>query len=80
MLQATSLQLHRGGAADDLDDLFRDLRLAGAVHDERQGIDHVSRIVGGRIHGGHAGRMLGGHRLQQRAENLDTYVLRQQWR
>src|SRR5579872_429612 len=76
--QDSQLSSHSGRAADDLDDLFRDLCLTGTIHNQGQRIAHVSCVVGSRIHRVHTSRMFGGYRLQQRPENLDAYVLRQQ--
>src|ERR1039458_2030485 len=72
------ISLRGGGAADDFDDLFGDAGLPHAVHVESQPLDHVAGVGGGRIHGGHAGGMLGGGRFQQRAVKLHFDVARQQ--
>src|SRR5438270_8163410 len=67
-----------GRTAYDLDDLFGDLRLAHAVHREREGVDHVRRVAGRRIHRRHLRRIECGPRFQHGTEYLDGYVLRQQ--
>src|SRR5438105_3490082 len=43
--------LQRRRAADDLGNLLRDLRLAGAVVHARQLLDDVAGVLGGRLHG-----------------------------
>lgn len=48
------MKLQRFGAADDLDDLARDLGLADAVHERRQFIDPLAGVLRGRIHGRHS--------------------------
>src|SRR5437588_10416164 len=48
-------------SANNLDNFHRNLRLADPVHGQRERVDHVSCVVGGRVHGGHSGGMLGGH-------------------
>src|SRR5215472_9449646 len=65
-------------SAHNFDNFFRDLRLARAVHRERQRLDHVTGIVSRRLHRGHARGMLGRNRFQQRVKNLTADVLRQQ--
>src|SRR5262249_19194776 len=62
--------LQSGGAADDLDNLAGDAGLADAVHIQRQPVDHIRGVVGGRIHRRHARGMLRRGRLQQRAIKL----------
>src|SRR5450432_1942543 len=59
----TQISLLGGGAAYDFDDFFCDFGLAGAVHYKGQAFDHVGCVVGGRVHGGHAGGVFGGHGL-----------------
>src|SRR5215207_9294585 len=63
-------------AADDLHDLLRDLRLAGAVHLEREVVDDVAGVVGGAAHRGHARTQLRRGRLQQRPVDRDLDVVR----
>src|SRR4051812_10508514 len=53
------------GARDHLDDLLGDGGLADLVHVQRQALDHVVGVVGGRVHGRHARAVLGGRRLQE---------------
>src|SRR5947208_15325152 len=65
-------------SAHNLNNLFSDLRLAHAVHSERQRINHVCGIVCGRIHGSHASGVLGGNRFEQRMKDLNAHVLRQE--
>src|SRR6266850_7509833 len=70
----------RLGAGDDLDQLFGDHRLAGAV--VRQGLlaDHLARIAGGVIHGAHLRAIERCSVLQKRAEDLHRDVARQELR
>src|SRR5260370_16920082 len=72
MLNADSLCCR---SAYDFDNFFCDLRLAPAIHYQRQLIVHVAGVAGRRVHRGHAGGVFGGHGLQQRAKNLDADVL-----
>ena len=72
-----STDLLRCRSAYDLDNFFRDLGLARAIHDQRERIDHVAGVVSGRIHGCHTGGVLGGNGFQQRMKNLDAEILRQ---
>ena len=65
-------------AAHNFNDLFRNLCLAGAVHGQRERINHVRSVAGGRIHRRHARGVLGGLRLQHGAEQLHGDVARQQ--
>src|SRR3954469_25353147 len=65
----------RLGATDDFHDLLRDLRLAGAVHLQREVVDDDRRVLGGVAHRGHAGAVLGGGALQQRAVDRDLDVV-----
>ena len=62
-------------AADDLGDLLRDGALPGAVVLQLQVADHVVRTLGGRVHGGHAGTLLGtialGHCTKDHAVHID---------
>src|SRR4051812_42953015 len=65
-------------ARDDLEDLLRDLRLAGAVHRQRQRVDQLSRGLRRIAHRGHPGPLLGRGRLEQRAVDLRLDVDRKQ--
>src|SRR5208283_4186616 len=76
-LVARSVLSLRCRAAYDLDNFFRDLGLARAVHDQRQRIDHVRRVVRCRIHGRHSGGVLGRDRFEQCMVNLEADVLGQ---
>src|SRR6266571_1819878 len=66
-----------GGARsrDDLDDLLGDRGLADLVHVEGQAVDHVARIVRGRVHGGHPRGVLRGRRFEQRVPDVGLHVL-----
>src|SRR5688572_15684324 len=66
------------GPGDDFQNLLRDLRLAFAVHLQGQVLDDVPRVLGRIAHRGHARAVLGGGRLQQRAEDRDLDVRRDQ--
>ena len=59
----------RLGAGDDLDQFLGDNRLARAVIGERLLLDHLAGVAGGVVHRGHAGALLGGGVLHQRADN-----------
>ena len=63
-------KLERLGAGNDLDQLLGDHRLARAVISQRQPPDHVAGIAGRIVHGAHAGALLRGRVLEQRAEDL----------
>ena len=54
------------------------LRLAGTVHLDGEGLDHVARIAGGIVHRRHLGGEEAGLVLQQRGQQLHRDVLRQQ--
>ena len=71
-------RLERLGARDDLDQFLGDLRLALAVVADRQPVDHVAGVARGVVHGAHLGALLGGGVLEQRAEDLDRDVARQE--
>src|SRR6185437_3392330 len=64
------LRLNRCRAAHDLGELLGDRGLAGLVVDELQFADQLAGIVGGRLHGHHARRHLGGDVLHRRAVHL----------
>src|ERR1019366_8396768 len=70
--------LGRGGAADHFDDLLGDAALPHAVHVEREPVDHDGGVGTGRIHGGHAGGMLAGRGLGERAVEFHFDVLGKQ--
>src|SRR4051812_13906916 len=61
-------------AGDDFHDLLRDLRLALAVHLQGEVLDDVPGVLGRVAHRGHAGAVLGGGALQQRAVDRDLHV------
>src|SRR2546423_15259614 len=69
---------NRGGAAADLRKLLRDRSLAGLVVDQLQLVDRLAGVVGGRLHGDHARRHLGGDVLDRAAIHLGLYVAHQQ--
>src|SRR5205823_2532833 len=73
-----SLSLDRGSAGDDFDQLLGDLRLAGTVHLNGEGLDKVARIARGIVHRRHLGGKEAGLVLEQRGEELHRDVLRQQ--
>src|SRR5579871_783003 len=52
--------LQSGGAAHDFDDFPGNTGLADAIHVQRQRIDHLGCVGAGRLHGSHAGGVLGG--------------------
>ena len=56
--------LQSGCAAYNFDNFLGDRCLTYTVHGEREGVDHVSSVVGCSIHCGHAGCMLGSDRFQ----------------
>src|SRR3979490_2631705 len=58
----------RLGPRDDLDELFGDHRLSGAVVGERLLANHFAGIAGGVVHGAHLGTVERCGVLQQRAE------------
>src|SRR5713226_2390059 len=62
-----SLQSRRPG--DDLDQFLGDPRLAGAVVVQGQRVDHVSRVLGRRVHRGHACGVLGRRGLEKDLED-----------
>src|SRR5438552_18373819 len=61
--------LEGGGAAHDLGELGGDLGLAAAVEQAAERLDHVHRIVGGALHGRHAGHLLGHRRVEEGLED-----------
>src|SRR5512132_680004 len=65
-------------AGHDLQDLLRDLGLAGAVHRQGQAVDQLPGILRRVSHRGHSGALLGGCRLEQRPEELGLDVDGQQ--
>src|ERR1700694_5611683 len=66
------------GAADDVEQLLRDLLLACLVVLDREDFDHFLGVRGGRFHGGHARAVLARSRLHERAVDLHAYVAGQQ--
>ncbi len=63
------------GAADDLEDLLRDLRLPHPVHLQRQAVDHVAGVLGGAAHRRHPGAVLRRRGLEQRPVHGKVDVL-----
>jgi len=55
---------HGGGCAGNLEDFIGDGRLARFVVFEGQILDELLGIIGGALHGDHAGAMLGGAGLE----------------
>src|SRR5882724_2911025 len=68
----------RLGAGDDLDQLFGDHRLAGAVVGQGLLADHLAGIAGGVVHGAHLRAIERCSVLEQRAEDLHRDVARQE--
>eukprot|EP00967_Tisochrysis_lutea_P054165 scaffold67644_cov35-Tisochrysis_lutea.AAC.2 len=64
---ASLVRLHRLGARNDLSELGGDLGLSQAVICELELVDHVLRVVRGRIHRSHARRLLRGLILKKTA-------------
>lgn len=50
---AVGLRLQRGRTGDDFNQLLGDDRLPGSVEGQRQLVNHLSRILGRAVHGGH---------------------------
>src|SRR5262249_56731997 len=65
-------------AADDVEQLLGDLLLARLVVLDRQDVDHLLGVLGGRLHRRHASAVLAGQRLHQSAVDLHAHVARQQ--
>src|SRR6476469_5027875 len=74
---ALSCSLERFGAGDDLDQFGRDSRLALAVVDDAELLDHVAGVARGVVHRGHLAAVEAGLVLQHRAIDLDGDVLGQ---
>ena len=70
--------LERLGARNDLDQFLGDLRLTAAVVEQRIAVDHVAGVPRGVVHGAHLGALLRSDVLEQRPENLDRQVARQE--
>src|SRR5512138_2754314 len=62
--------LERLGAAHDLHQLLRDVGLARPVVLESERRDHLLGVLRRRLHRAHAGAVLAGGRLEQRAPDL----------
>src|SRR5215475_3064399 len=77
-ISSSSIELKRLGAGDDLDQLLRDHRLAGAVIGQRLLADHLAGIAGGVVHRAHLGAIERGGVLKERAEHLDAEIARQE--
>src|SRR5579875_3937335 len=75
---ATSLESLRAG--HDLEDLLGDLRLASAVHLQRQIADQLAGILRRIAHRRHSRAVLGGRRLKQGAEDGDLDIVGNQAR
>src|SRR5204863_8907841 len=65
-------------AGDDLDQLLGDHGLAGAVVGQRLLADHLAGIAGGVIHRAHLRAVERGGVFQERAEQLDRDIARQE--
>mmetsp|Transcript_4509 Transcript_4509/g.14982 ORF Transcript_4509/g.14982 Transcript_4509/m.14982 type:complete len:453 (-) Transcript_4509:47-1405(-) len=68
---------HGVRARADLEELLRDCGLPCAVHRRGEGLAQLGRVVRGRLHGAHARRELGRHRLLHSAEELAVDVERE---
>src|SRR3954465_8068497 len=68
----------RLGAGDDLDQLLGDLGLTGSVIDLGLLADHFAGVAGRVVHRAHLSAVERGVVFQQRAENLDRDIARQQ--
>ena len=77
-LAHVGLLLERLGARNNLDQFVGDRGLARTVELDRQLLDHLARIAGRVVHGGHARALFRGGILQQPAEHLGRQVARQQ--
>ena len=66
------------GARDDFDQFLGDLRLALAVIGQRQVVDHVAGVARRIVHGAHLRAVERRGVLEQRLEDLDRDVARQQ--
>jgi EAL domain-containing protein (putative c-di-GMP-specific phosphodiesterase class I) len=66
--------LERGRAGNNFDQFFGDRGLANAVHVQGQSFYHVSGVVRGGIHRGHASRVFRRGRFQQGAKNLSLDI------
>merc|ERR1719487_2238059 len=73
----TCILTRRVSSRDDLHELLRDLRLAGAVHLLLQAALELLGVVRRGLHRRHARRELRGHGLLQRPEELAVQVERQ---
>src|SRR5688572_11753687 len=70
----SSSALERRGTADDLGDLLRDLRLAGAVVGATEQLQHVTGVVGGVLHRRASRGLLGRDGLDERAIDRIAHV------
>ena len=66
------VRLQRLDATNNLHDFARDLRLACAVVCHRQLANDLVGVLGGRLHGDHAGDLLADRRVQEALEELDA--------
>src|SRR5262245_36861775 len=73
-----SRSAHGTGAADDVEQLLRDVLLARAVVDLLEPLDHAHGGVGGALHGHAPARVLAGESLQHRAVDHRLEVARDQ--
>src|SRR5258708_32661142 len=70
-----ALRTLRARSRDHLDDLLRDGGLPHLVHVQGETVDHVARVAGGRVHGGHARAVLLRRRFQEGATGQVLAVL-----
>src|SRR5690606_38670164 len=70
----------RLGTGHDLDQLLGDLRLAGAVVEQGEVVDHLAGVARRVVHRGHARALLARRVLDQRPIDLYREVARQQLR
>src|SRR5512137_1987548 len=66
--------LERLGATHDLAQFLGDVGLPRAVVLEGERADHLVRVPGGGLHGGHARAVLAGRRVEQRPPHLHVAV------
>ena len=67
-------EAYRIGVQNHLEELLGDRRLAGAVVLERELVDQLTCVLGGAVHGAHAGAHLGRDALKEHAVDLHREV------
>src|SRR5262244_2351706 len=68
------------GSPHDVQELLRNALLARLVELDGQDVDHLPGVLGGGLHGRHAGAVLPRRRLHERAIHLDGHVPREKGR